>query len=839
MTVLHDKIDKAATHPLHRLRWPLTSEEHRKIIQELRAFAQWIQFALTIDGSSLLAKTSTEVIDVLANQLQMFQLLTQADTTANLTYNTVVEIQDTVRTSEASREREVILNWISSAKSSQKHHDLRLPRVEGTGEWLLQEPAFQDRRNGQQTVLWYWRRTNPTSSLVIDHLSHTFPNDQTAIAYVYFDYREQEHQSIEGTFASLLKQVTNTLPMVPTVVTALYHKLAKQQQNPDLRDLVQALSSTYQEHNAVYIIFDALDECESTCRKGLLKHLHELKGFAKVFVTSRPYPDDIREAFRCTPQIEIKAHHADLERYVNEKIINSDVSDEIDDAFQKDIVRKIVQGAQEMPRLISVSRKYRPSREKLLDSCHGLVTIDEESQIIRLVHHSVHTFLLGNHEDLERDERILAKLCIDYQMLQPFTSGCCHDEDEVIERLRDCPFIVYAATYWIWQYAKGCQEEYWTAKEAISCNPLHMAAMFGLHDIAAKLLPNYGIDEPTHMGTTALMKAASCGHRSLVSLFMDEKADPTKHNWYGTVLHTAAEAGQVNCIRELLDRGVDVNTEDTHGRTPLICATESGHTPAMRALLRRGADMNQFYRGKGSPLVIAVQQGGSPIVIRTLLRCGADPSIRSVKGSLPLHMGKMRFNDDIEVASMLINYGADVNALDERGLRPIHIAAAADGEKCIQLFLNHDANIDAQSDDQATALFIAAYLHRVNAVRLLLRNGADPNIADKFNITPLECAYRYCYTDILRLFTDSGATKEDCPKAQVSTALVSVGCTIQEDGKDEEVTLRVGNHHKDYDAERFKENDAEHLKKEMRGLPESLRWQKAESCYDRLPYRHC
>ncbi|KAL8648041.1 MAG: hypothetical protein Q9226_006165 [Calogaya cf. arnoldii] len=69
LTMLHDKIDKAATHPLHRFRWPLISDEHRKTIQELRAFAQWIQFALTIDDSSLLAKTSTEVIDVVANPI--------------------------------------------------------------------------------------------------------------------------------------------------------------------------------------------------------------------------------------------------------------------------------------------------------------------------------------------------------------------------------------------------------------------------------------------------------------------------------------------------------------------------------------------------------------------------------------------------------------------------------------------------------------------------------------------------------------------------------------------------------------------------------------------------
>ena len=154
LSLLCNKLEKAVAHPMHRFLWPLNSDQHQKTLQELRAFVQCIQFALTIDGSSLLAKTLTEVIDVLTNQLQMFQLLDQANTRAELTHNTAIDIRETMRTSDASKEREIILNWISSANPSQKHHDVRLPRVEGTGEWLLEEPAFKKWRNGAENVLW-------------------------------------------------------------------------------------------------------------------------------------------------------------------------------------------------------------------------------------------------------------------------------------------------------------------------------------------------------------------------------------------------------------------------------------------------------------------------------------------------------------------------------------------------------------------------------------------------------------------------------------------------------------------------------------------------------------
>ena len=271
----------------------------------------------------------------------------------------------------------------------------------------------------------------------------------------------------------------------------------------------------------------------------------------------------------------------------------------------------------------------------------------------------------------------------------------------------------------------------------MSCNPLHMAAIFGLQNLAAKLLPLYTIDEPTHMGTTALMNAASCGHRSLVCLFMDKDADPTKHNWYGTVLHAAAEAGEVGCIHELVDRGVNVNIEDHHGRAPLICAAESGHTGAIRALLERGANVNSIYSGRGTPLVVAIQIAASPKIIKMLLENGADPNIPGAYGSSPLHMAAKHSDDETEIARDLLEYGADVDARGEKGRTPLQMAAESDNINHLQLFLDRGADIDAQSDDGATALCTAARLRSEDAVRYLLMQFTQSSLDKRIDITPL------------------------------------------------------------------------------------------------------
>ncbi|KAI4256341.1 MAG: hypothetical protein L6R42_006278 [Xanthoria sp. 1 TBL-2021] len=338
-----------------------------------------------------------------------------------------------------------------------------------------------------------------------------------------------------------------------------------------------------------------------------------------------------------------------------------------------------------------------------------------------------------------------------------------------------------------------------------------MAAMFGLQNIAAALLPLYPIDEPTHMGTTALMKAASCGHRSLVCLFMDINADATKHNWYGTVLHAAAEAGEVGCIHELLDRGVNVNIEDDHGRAPLICAAVSGHTGAVRALLERGANVNFIYRGKGTPLSVAVQQAASPRIIKMLLENSADPNIPSASGSSPLHMAARNSNDDTEVARDLLEYGADVDAPGEKGRTPLQIAAAANNTAHLQLFLDCGASIDAQSDDGATALCTAARLHNVDAIRHLLEKGANFRIANELDIRPLDYVEHYQDTALVQLLLDAGAKRKAYRKDESTAALFDVSDDYHENEEVERSRSRA-------DVYRPKRDPARFLRKTYRDL---------------------
>ena len=159
LTTLHDKLvegSKERRLSLHTFGWPLKVKEHRQMIVDIRAFAHWVQFALTINGCTILAKTSTDVVDVLKKQVESFQLLQKVDDRTRSIERSQWEQSQALERIQASEERNKILDWISTLKHQQKHHDICRPRVKGTGDWLLHEDDFTKWMDAGQrdNVLW-------------------------------------------------------------------------------------------------------------------------------------------------------------------------------------------------------------------------------------------------------------------------------------------------------------------------------------------------------------------------------------------------------------------------------------------------------------------------------------------------------------------------------------------------------------------------------------------------------------------------------------------------------------------------------------------------------------
>ena len=164
-------------------------------------------------------------------------------------------------------------------------------------------------------------------------------------------------------------------------------------------------------------------------------------------------------------------------------------------------------------------------------------------------------------------------------------------------------------------------------------------------------------------------------------------------------LIAAARQGDADAVQGLLAGDADPNLAQGDGMTALHMAALEGHADVVSVLLGAGAEVGATTRiGAYTPLHLA-SQGGHGAVVRALLEKGADARRATTNsGTTPLHLAA-RVMDGEEAAAALLEQGADVNA--------------------------HEGSVG-----QTPLMFAAAY-NRTPTIQVLLKHGADPNLATR------------------------------------------------------------------------------------------------------------
>jgi hypothetical protein len=229
-----------------------------------------------------------------------------------------------VKQRQYAKDNQVILNWITLTDYGPQQSDFLRRRQSGTGQWLLDSEKYQTWLNGNQETLFCpgipGSGKTILTSIVIDDLFSKFQSEATVgIAYIYFNFRRKDEQTIEDLLASILKQLAQSQSAPPESVQELYDQHRIKRTRPSLGELLKVLRLVVTTYSQVFIIVDALDECQISggCRSRFLSEMFNLQTAIKanIFATSRPILD-IKHEFRGCMSQEILAHDEDVRKYL-------------------------------------------------------------------------------------------------------------------------------------------------------------------------------------------------------------------------------------------------------------------------------------------------------------------------------------------------------------------------------------------------------------------------------------------------------------------------------------------------------------------------------------------
>lgn len=353
------------------------------------------------------------------------------------------------------------------------------------------------------------------------------------------------------------------------------------------------------------------------------------------------------------------------------------------------------------------------------------------------------------------------------------------------------------------RWAKANAEDVNHLYGAFCWTPLHTAARFGREDLA-ELLIAAGADVRTGDAparNTALHLAAQYGNVAVARVLLTRGANVNAPNRYGrTALHDAVAGlaapsnidGRIQVARLLLSRGADINARETgSGWTPLDYATSSSDNHAngermTELLLSAGASLRTVAPQRSETPLERASSSGNIVSVRHLLDAGAEVNAAG-RDTTPL--AAAAYHGHLDVATLLLERGADANQavpgsrLEGNGaplamaLMPANGVPEATASRKLQiarLLIDRGAAVDARAPDGQTSLHRAAARGLLPAVDLLVQRRAAVNAADAAGITPLHLAVREGHAQVAARLLEAGADVRLAAK-DGATALAAAG----------------------------------------------------------------
>lgn len=259
-----------------------------------------------------------------------------------------------------------------------------------------------------------------------------------------------------------------------------------------------------------------------------------------------------------------------------------------------------------------------------------------------------------------------------------------------------------------------------------------LAAKLGFTDVVQCLL-DAGADKNyiNRSNYTPLMTAVQHNKYQTVQLLLENKADPNLlSGFHLSPLHIASMHGYSSIVDNLIEHGASIHSRDFEGNTPLMLSSRNGHY----------------------------------IVMKSLLKAGCDVNAANYDGCTSLHYACHKARG----YQILLDAGADPNARDKDNITPLIMAASEGFDIVVKALVAAKCDLNIQNDSvKRTALHILSYKGHTESVSAIIYGGAEINICDLYNRTPLWYAIENKKVDVVRLLLKgySHADTIQCPKA--------------------------------------------------------------------------
>ncbi len=155
-------------------------------------------------------------------------------------------------------------------------------------------------------------------------------------------------------------------------------------------------------------------------------------------------------------------------------------------------------------------------------------------------------------------------------------------------------------------------------------------------------------------------------------------------------------------------------------------------------------------------------------------------------GETPLHIASNQ--GQIELVASLIERGAELNTSSNLGYTALHYAANRCYEEIVRMLINNGANVNSESNFGYTPLHYTVINGcGIKIAKILIDNGANVNSRNVFGNTPLHCGVALGKIEAVRLLIANGASlylenESDCNAFQIAreSGHAEVAATIQE-----------------------------------------------------------